>query len=150
MVDVLLDSTFLLPTFGVEVEDIGADDLKTLKDSSKKVGLYCSYFSFVEILGKLARNSTESNFEAIDLAIRSLLESGTYGWVNPSAKAIALAFELRTKGHRDNIDNILYSTALDAGMRFLSMDEELKDFLSRKGYNTKIMIGVKQLKSETR
>ena len=35
-------------------------------------------------------------------------------------------------------------------MRFLSMDEELKDFLSRKGYNTKIMIGVKQLKSETR
>jgi len=150
MVDVLLDSTFLLPTFGVEVEDIRADDLKTLKDSSKKVGLYCSYVSFVEILGKLARNSTESNFEAIDLAIRSLLESGTYGWVNPSAKAIALAFELRTKGHRDNIDNILYSTALDAGMRFLSMDEELKDFLSRKGYNTKIMIGVKQLKSETR
>ena len=150
MVDILLDSTFLLPTFGVEVEDIGADDLKTLKHSSKKVGLYCSYVSFVEILGKLARNSTESNFEAIDLAIRSLLESGTYGWVNPSAKAIALAFELRTKGHRDNIDNILYSTALDAGMRFLSMDEELKDFLSRKGYNTKIMIGVKQLKSETR
>ena len=150
MVDVLLDSTFLLPTFGVEVEDIGADDLKTLKDSSKKVGLYCSYVSFVEILGKLARNSTESNFEAIDLAIRSLLESGTYGWVNPSAKAIALAFELRTKCQRDNIDNILYSTALDAGMRFLSMDEELKDFLSRKGYNTKIMIGVKQLKSETR
>ena len=150
MVDILLDSTFLLPTFGVEVEDIDDDDLKTLKDSSKKVGLYCSYVSFVEILGKLARNSTESNFEAIDLAIRSLLESGTYGWVNPSAKAIALAFELRTKGHRDNIDNILYSTALDAGMRFLSMDEELKDFLSRKGYNTKIMIGVKQLKSETR
>ena len=150
MVDILLDSTFVLPTFGVEVEDIDDDDLKTLKDSSKKVGLYCSYVSFVEILGKLARNSTESNFEAIDLAIRSLLESGTYGWVNPSAKAIALAFELRTKGHRDNIDNILYSTALDAGMRFLSMDEELKDFLSRKGYNTKIMIGVKQLKSETR
>ena len=150
MVDILLDSTFVLPTFGVEVEDIDDDDLKTLKDSSKKVGLYCSYVSFVEILGKLARNSTEANFEAIDLAIRSLLESGTYGWVNPSSKAIALAFELRTKGHRDNIDNILYSTALDAGMRFLSMDEELKDFLSRKGYNTKIMIGVKQLKSEAR
>jgi len=55
MVDILLDSTFLLPTFGVEVEDIGADDLKTLKDSSKKVGLYCSYISFVEILGKLGR-----------------------------------------------------------------------------------------------
>lgn len=150
MADILLDSTFLLPTFGVEVEDIGADDLKTLKDSSKKVGLYCSHVSFVEIIGKLARNSTEANFEAINLAIRSLLESGTYGWVNPSAKAIALAFELRAKGHRDNIDNILYSTALDAGMRFLSMDEELKDFLSRKGYNTKIMISVKQLKSETR
>ena len=28
MVDILLDSTFLLPTFGVEVEDIGADDFK--------------------------------------------------------------------------------------------------------------------------
>jgi PIN domain nuclease of toxin-antitoxin system len=150
MVDILLDSIFLLPTFGVEVEDIGADDLKALKDSSKKVGLYCSYVSFVEVIGKLARNSTEANFEAINLAIRSLLESGTYGWVYPSAKATALAFELRAKGHRDNIDNILYSTALDAGMRFLSMDEELKDFLSRKGYNTRIMIGVKQLKSEAR
>ena len=60
MVDILLDSTFLLPTFGVEVEDIRADDLKTLKDSSKKVGLYCSYVSFVEILGKLARTTPQN------------------------------------------------------------------------------------------
>src|SRR5712692_1966925 len=111
MPDVLLDTAFILPTLGVDVEEVTEADLKALKELSKTNRFCCSYASFVEILGLLGRAKGSVDDSTVRLGIKSLLESGTYTWVNPSSKAIQLALELRGKGHRDNIDNILYSTA---------------------------------------
>ncbi len=145
MPDVLLDTSFLLPTLGVDVEEVTEADLKTLKDLSKADRFCCSYTSFVEILGLLGRVKRSLDDSTVSLGIKSLLESGTYKWVNPSSKAIQLALELRRKGHRDNIDNILYSTAFDSKMLFLSLDNELKSFLQRNGYDVKLIVRVKDL-----
>lgn len=150
MVEVLLDSTFLLPTLGVEVKDIRTEDLEALKTLSKKVRFYCSYVSFVEILGKLARRFGVADLEIIRLGIRSLLESGCYTWVNPSHRALEAAFEIRVRGHRDNIDNILYSIALDSSMLFLSLDEDFKTFLQKNGYDAALMVGLKELQAASK
>lgn len=145
MPDVLLDTSFILPTLGLAIQEIGPKDLEAIKDVSKRISFYCSYVSFVEIFGLLGRKFRRVDNSAVTVGIKSLLESGIYGWVNPSSRALQLAFELRSKGHKDNIDNILYSTALDSQMLFLSLDQELERFLKKNGYDTDIIVRTSEL-----
>ncbi|MDG7015746.1 MAG: hypothetical protein JRM82_00040 [Nitrososphaerota archaeon] len=145
MVDVLLDTTFMLPTVGIAVKEISDEDLLSLKQLSRRVRLHCSHVSFVELLGKVAKDRTGLDKPTVNLGIRSLVESGTYRWVSPSSEALQKAFELRTAGHKDNIDNILYSVALDSKMLFLSLDKELKDFLHERGYDTDLFVDIRGL-----
>ena len=145
MPEILLDTSFMLPTLGIEVAEIGRKDLEELKALSDRATLHCSYVSFVEILGLLGKRFKNSDDTAVRSGIKSLLESGTYHWANPSSRAVHLALDLRAKGHKDNIDNILYSTALDSEMYFLSLDLELKRFLDRNKYDTSIIGGTSDL-----
>src|ERR1700680_3468702 len=111
MADILLDTTFLLPTLGFEVREIEKNELQTLRAAlNSGIRFFCSYVSFVEIFGKLARNPGKGDFpqHSVEEGIRSLLESRTYEWVNPSAEALNKAFTLRLRGHKDNIDNTLF------------------------------------------
>lgn len=145
MPDVLLDTSFMLPTLGIDVAEVTTRDLEIMRDVSRKANFYCSYVSFVEIFGLLGKKFRRTDGSAVRTGIKSLLESGAYRWANPSSEAIGLAFELRIKGHKDNIDNILYSTALSSGMLLLSLDAELKRFLQENGYRSDMMVGTKEL-----
>ncbi|MDA4133311.1 MAG: PIN domain nuclease, partial [Thaumarchaeota archaeon] len=98
-----------------------------------------------EILGLVGKESRKIDDKTVLAGINSLLGSGLYEWTNPSPGAVRLALELRTKGHKDNIDNILYATAADSKMLFLSLDEELKKFLTKKGYDTAMMVKADEL-----
>jgi len=145
MPDVLLDTSFLLPTLGLEVREITTADLESIRAASKVSRLRCSYVSFVEILGLVGKESRKVDAKAVSTGMNSLLGSGLYEWTNPSLGAMRLALELRTKGHKDNIDNILYATAADSKMLFLSLDEELKRFLARNGYDAGLMVKASEL-----
>jgi hypothetical protein len=145
MPDVLLDTSFLLPTLGLAVREITTSDLESIRAASKKAKLHCSYASFVEILGVVGKESRKFDARAVSTGMSSLLGSGLYEWTNPSLGAMRLALELRTKGHKDNIDNILYATAADSKMLFLSLDQELRRFLARNGYDTGLMVKADEL-----
>src|SRR5271170_6055244 len=145
MPDVLLDTSFLLPTLGLEVREITTADLESIRAASKVSRLRCSYVRFVEILGLVGKESRKVDAKAVSTGMNSLLGSGLYEWTNPSLGAMRLALELRTKGHKDNIDNILYATAADSKMLFLSLDEELKRFLARNGYDAGLMVKASEL-----
>jgi PIN domain nuclease of toxin-antitoxin system len=145
MPDVLLDTSFLLPTLGLEVREITTADLESIRAASKKAKLHCSYVSFVEILGLVGKESRKVDAKAVSVGMDSLLGSGLYEWTSPSLGAIQLALELRTKGHKDNIDNILYATASESKMLFLSLDEELRKFLTKNGYDTGLMVKAGEL-----
>lgn len=148
MVDVLLDTTYLLPFLGFEVTEIRDADIELLRSQtrSEQVKLYCSAISFVEIFGKLAKKKHSAiEPDAVESGIQSLLESGTFEWVSPSAAALSLAFRLRLKGHADNIDNILYSIASTSRMYFLTLDFSFKNFLSENNYDETILVGLKEL-----
>ena len=56
MVEALLDTTFLLPTLGIEVGEITKRDFEILRqvlDAGTK--LFCSHLSFVGMFGKIAK-----------------------------------------------------------------------------------------------
>jgi len=147
---VLLDSTYLLPSFGIEVEKLSDEDILRLRKAAVegKVKFYCLSVVWVEVIGKIYRESRRLNInlgEILDVALKSLLESGFYRWIQPTSKAVKLAFKLRTLGHRDNIDNQLYATSIVNKMIFLTMDKELIDFLSERGYGTENLMNHKQL-----
>ena len=139
--EVLLDSTYLLPSFGIEVEGLSDEHIEALREAWSRglVRYYCLSVVWVEVIGKVCREARRSGAEVSDIvnvAIKALLESGMYEWVSPTPEALKLAFELRLAGHKDIIDNLLYATSITKGMVFLTMDKALKDFLAEHGFST--------------
>lgn len=150
---VLLDSTYLLPSFGIEVEKLSDKDILRLREAAVegKVKFYCLSVAWIEVIGKIYREGRRLNIdlgEILDVALKSLLESGFYKWIQPTSEAIKLAFKLRTLGHRDNIDNLLYAMSIVNKMIFLTMDRGLISFLSEHDYGTENLMNHKQLFSK--
>ncbi len=149
-IEVLLDTTYLLPTFGVRVRGIDSSTLEKLRELglSGEVRYYCSPVIWVELIGKIARESEARGEDLEDLveeSARSLLESGFCHWIYPSKEAVKLAYHMRKLGHRDIIDNLLYSIALTERKMFLSMNSDLLKFLEEAELKTDIMISHEDL-----
>jgi len=147
---VLLDSTYLLPSFGIEVEGLQNEHIIQLREAviKGKIRFYCLTVVWVEVIGKVFRESQRLKLdieEILDIAIKSLLESGFYEWIQPTSEAVKLAFKLRKLGHRDNIDNLLYATSITNNMIFLTMDENFKNFLLKEGYKVNNLMNHTQL-----
>ena len=150
---VLLDSTYLLPTFGIEVEGLLDEHLARLREIAmkSKVKFYCLTVVWVEIIGKVCKESQRLKIDLggiLDIAVRSLLTSGFYEWIQPSPNAVKLAFKLRMLGHKDIIDNLLYATSVVNNMVLLTMDEDLKNFLKKNGFKVDNLMDHVQLLSK--
>jgi hypothetical protein len=148
---VLVDSTFLLPTLGVKVSQLSDSDLRELTKLRSRTKFFCIHQTLVEVLGKVGREwrsgSDENVAETIAEGLRSILESDLYTWISPSTKALMNAVQMRQKGHRDMIDNMLYSTASDLDLLFLSIDMELTKFLEENQYSTEAIVNIRKLHS---
>ncbi len=147
---VLLDSTYLLPSFGIEVEGLSDGHMRALREAWSRglVRFYCLSVVWVEVIGKVCREALRSGVEVgdvVDGAVRSLLESGVYEWISPTPDAIKQAFRLRLAGHKDIIDNLLYATSITEGMAFLTMDGALKAFLAGHGFSVENLMDHGQL-----
>ena len=150
VIKVLVDTTYLLPTFGIMVENLTDEDLLRLR-RIKLAGLveyYCLDIIWIELLGKIYKELEKRRIdlqEHIKIAIRSLKESKFYTWISLTSRAIELACQLRKLGHKDIIDNLLYATSKTEDMVFMSMDDELKVFLRDHGFDTKRIMSHKEL-----
>lgn len=49
--------------------------------------------------------------DTVDVAVESLLKPGFYKWLAPTAESVKQASKLRTLKHKDNVDNLLYTTS---------------------------------------
>jgi len=129
---VLLDTSFILPTLGIDVGGEVLRGLRALADSGLEV--YYSRFSILEALWVAARRlSSPEAREALSEGLTSILESGVYREVREDAWVFAEAARLYALGHRDMIDNILYAASVRYNLRFLTLDRELKEFVRRIG-----------------
>ncbi|ABL79104.1 hypothetical protein Tpen_1709 [Thermofilum pendens Hrk 5] len=128
-----MDSTYLLPIVGVNVEGVEGTLalLKKLRDSGV-AEYYYTQFNILEIVGKLSRVGYNSSRALAGLA--SIFEE--FIEESPTVEGVMKALELRRKGHRDLIDLLLYTTSLTRGLLFLTRDVHLVGFLKKQGEPT--------------
>lgn len=130
---ILLDTTFILPTLGIDTGEEAAEGLKRLADS--KAQIHISRFSILESLWAAARLSKTEDFdpERFQLGLRSILETTRYKKVDENSQTFIQALNLYNLGHKDIIDNILYTTSTNLNLKLLTLDTELKQFINNQG-----------------
>ncbi|MEM3406941.1 MAG: PIN domain-containing protein [Nitrososphaerota archaeon] len=131
---ILLDSTYLLPIIGIDVENINEVLLllKKLYDENKAEYYYTS-FNLLEILGKLSRVKYDKKRVAAGLL--SIEEEFTI--LNLTTEGYMKVLDLKAQGYKDIIDLLLYATSLFADILFLTRDYALIDFLKENGEEIK-------------
>ncbi len=134
---ILLDTTYILPIVGIDVEDIKKVIVLLKKLRDKGVAeFYYTQFNILEIIGKLGRIDFDK--DRVELGLISIKEE--FIEVKPSLKAWLKALELRRKGFRDIIDLLLYTTSLTNNILFLTRDIELIKFLEDIGEDTSTVL----------
>ena len=137
---VLLDTSFLLPSLGVEVGREVAKGLKNLDE--KEAEIYYSRYSVLESLWVVAGLLKNGEFDEkrFSLGLRSITDGGRYRLLEEGAHAYSEGLRLYRLGHRDMIDNILYASSISHGLRFLTLDKELKNFIEDIGLEYNLMV----------
>lgn len=129
---VLLDTSFILPTLGV---DTGKEVLKGLKKLAEiKAEVHYSCFSILESLWITARLSrvVDFNVERFRHGLRSIIESRKYKKIEENSDIFNNALRLHMLGHKDMIDNIFYASSIHLNLKLLTLDIELKKFINDK------------------
>lgn len=137
---VLIDTTFLLPTLGIDVGKQTNRALKKLAEIDAEI--YYSRFSILESLWIAARNVGNSAFDIdrFSHGLRSVMESGRYEKLDESSEVFGRAVRLYQLGHVDMIDNILYASSVQFGLRFLTVDSKLRDFIEEKDLERTLLL----------
>ncbi len=131
---ILLDSTYLLPMFGVEVKGVSNEVMLKLRDLALRglIEIYYSPISLIEVISKIAREAVRRGKglkpEEVGATIKIIEESRYLKPIHPNPQAYALAYKMKLIGHNDIIDNLLYATATVHGLTFITMDRDLKNF----------------------
>lgn len=130
---VLLDTTFILPTLGIDTGEGVSKGLKRI--AQIEADIYCSRFSILEALWVAAKvsGSGDLDAESFRLGLRSILEGGRYTRVEEDSEIFNEALRLYMLGHRDTIDNILYASSIRLNLKLLTLDAELGKFIHNKG-----------------
>ena len=143
VVKILLDTTYLLPVVGIDVEGVEKPltMLKKLREEGR-VEIYYTPFNILEILGKLSRMDYDR--ERVELGLRAIRESFKIAY--PTVKGYMKALELRKKGFKDFIDLLLYTTSRTRRLNFLTRDRDLIEFLKSVGENVDNVIYEEELR----
>ena len=151
---VLLDSTYILPAFGIAVKGLSREDLEKLEQLriEKVVEYHFTSLIWIEIVPKVLKEYSNrgisvniSMFERIALALENTAKHVGLGPV-----AIAIAAKLRALGHKDMVDNLLYGIASERDLLLLTMDSEFREFVHRHGLETSRIVNHRELFKQLR
>ncbi|PSN93285.1 hypothetical protein B9Q06_12410 [Candidatus Marsarchaeota G2 archaeon ECH_B_2] len=130
---VLIDTSFILPALGVEVEKEVMDTIPHFR----RFEVYYSELSILEAMWKILKVTRPENLSKVMMGIESVHAS--YKHLPIPSDAFIRAVELYKKGHSDYIDNLLYSTAQANNLKFLTIDQSYIEFLERNSENGHII-----------
>jgi predicted nucleic acid-binding protein len=119
---VLIDTSFILPAFGV---DVGEKISDLIKDFGKHY-IYFSELSLIEsmwVIRRLIKRGENVDEKLVRVGLKSVLE--TYKLVKVPVSAYISA--VKDRRHEDLIDLILFYTAKSYNMKFLTLDERVKE-----------------------
>ena len=128
--NLLVDTSFILPAIGIEVESEVLEAVKCFY----LVDVCFTEVNVLEAMWKVLKVIPEEKLNLVYRGFSAIKETYTLVDVPPSAHVKAC--EMFFKGHRDYIDNLLYATAYEKNMSFLTNDQEFVSFLSSAGYPT--------------
>ena len=140
---ILVDTSFLLPALGVEVED----EAMSVIPLFRRLEVYYLEAGLLEAMWKMLRLIPPSKYNRLKLGLEAIRE--TYHLLTPPAKAYIEAIEIYRKGHRDYIDALHYATAKAERISFLTIDYRFLEFLESCGYEVEGIVvtprGLKEL-----
>ena len=131
---ILVDTTFLLPALGIEVEKEAMEVIKYFRG----LNIYYTEFGLLEAMWKVIKLISPESTGVVELGLKAI--ENTYSMLKPSSEAFLKAWEIFLKGHKDFIDTLYYSTAVLTRIPFLTIDKEFIKFLTGKGYLTEGII----------
>jgi predicted nucleic-acid-binding protein len=123
MLKVLIDTSFLLPALGIEVEKEIIEAVKHFHSAE----VHYLEVSVLEAMWKVIRVVPPEKLKVIEEGINAIQNTYTTSVPRPSSYAKALM--LYRKGHRDFIDNLLYAVSVEEEVFFLTIDEAFISFL---------------------
>ncbi len=123
----LVDTSFLLPAMGVDLEK----EILEAIECFRMVEVHYLEVSILEAMWKIAKVVPIGELDLVKEGIEAITE--TYKRVSPPPEAYVAAYKLYHEGHRDYIDNLLYTTSQELNLLLLRMDREFIAFLGEKG-----------------
>ena len=125
----LPDTSLLLPILGFETSS-------AIMEAFERLGFYTLHYSELSLLEaswkivKVIKGSEEEISRVIEgvKAIRNTMNS-----VSIDEESFECAIKMYKLGHKDMIDNLLYSMAIAKKLRLLTVDKELIEFVRRHG-----------------
>ncbi len=142
---VVIDTSYLLPFFGVKVEGIEIEELYELLEMLKNRGIEIVYPKpmLVELLAKLFREAEKKSLkrlpEYVWSKLRALLVSGEIVLEDLAVEDVEVVEKLRLSGFRDLFDCIAYAIAKRLKGILLTMDRTFKNFISAIGEDVSIV-----------
>ncbi len=121
-VKVLLDTSFILPTLGI---DTGKEVYQAPRKLDDKTQICFSSLTLVEALLAIARVSkiTALEQETFERGLKSIVRSGRYQAITEPPEAYVKALNLYREGHKDTIDNIIYAVFVHLDIKLLTIDK---------------------------
>ncbi len=142
---VVIDTTYLLPFFGVEVKGIELNDLYNLINSLRSMGVEFIYPKpmLIELLAKLFREAEKRSMkqlpEHVWVKLRALLLSGEVVLEDLTLEDMKVIEKLRLSGFKDLFNCIAYAIARRLGGILLTMDRKFKEFITVVGEDPNII-----------
>ena len=122
--NILLGTSFLLPILGFETSE------RVMKAFHKLsfYNLYYNDLSLLEALWKIVKIiKTSDQVSRVTEGVRAIRDSMKYAPLDE--KAVENAIYMNRLGHKDMIDNLLYSIAVSRRLKLLTVDDTLIEFV---------------------
>lgn len=125
---VLIDTTFLLPALGIDVEEEALEAIRFFP----RLEVYYLEAGLLEAMWKVLKLVPPSRLGRVELGLRAIRR--TYKVLAPAPRAFTEAARIYHEGHQDYIDALHYAAAWAEGTRLLTIDYSFIEFLEEHGY----------------
>ena len=124
----LVDTTFLLPALGIDVEKSAMEAIRLFR----RFKAYYLEAGLLEALWKTLKLVPVDRLDRVETGISAIRR--TYHLLAPRPEAFTEASRIYHMGHRDYIDALHYAAARVEGLPLLTLDRSFITFLKENGY----------------
>ncbi len=125
---VLIDTSFLLPALGIDVEEEVIETIALFRH----IEVYYLEIGLLEAMWKILKIVPYNKLDRVKIGIEAI--RNTYNLMIIPHEAYIEAVKIYRLGYNDFIDALYYTTAKTKGIPWLTIDYSFIDFLSKKGF----------------